>query len=225
MGNASGNSTWASAQRVGATAVRHESRECERIVAIAQAGKFANRFCAFNLSIRNGSVALNQKSSSANADGVFEPFAISEVPLEVFEHGERFGMSFQHLSSFGGGSQVSVSMEVLPPGKQANQLHYHMLEEEHVLILEGSLTLRLGAQSHVMSAGQYVCFPAGQAVGHALHNHTSQPCRYLVFGNPQAHDVVVFPDSGRVSVRLMGESYRKSARMEYWDNVDTTGPT
>jgi uncharacterized cupin superfamily protein len=180
---------------------------------------------AIDLYIQNGSVALNQKSSSANADGVFEPFDISEAPLEVFEHGERFGMSFQHLSSFGGGTQVSVSMEVLTPGKQANQFHYHMLEEEHLLILEGSLTLRLGSQSHVMSAGQYVCFPAGQAVGHALFNHTSQPCRYLVFGNPQAHDVVVFPDSGRVSVRLMDENYRKSARMEYWDNAGTTGPT
>ena len=206
-------------------APRRDSHECERIDAIAQVSKPANRIRAINLYVQNGSVVLNQKSTSANADGLFEPFQISEVPLEVFGHGERFGMSFQHLSAFGGGSQVSVSLEVLLPGKQANQFHYHMLEEEHVLILEGSLTLRLGAQSHVMSAGQYVCFPAGQPVGHALLNHTSQPCRYLVFGNTHAHDVVVFPDSGRVSVKLMGESYRKSARMEYWDNVDTTGPT
>jgi uncharacterized cupin superfamily protein len=170
-------------------------------------------------------VALNQKTSSVNPDGVFEPFHISEVPLETVAQGERFGISFQHLSSFGGGSQISVSMEVLEPGKQANQFHYHLLEEEHVFIIEGSLTLRLGAQSHVISAGHYVCFPAGQALGHALLNHTSQPCRYLVFGNAQAHDVAVFPESGRVSVKLTGESYRKSARMEYWDNVDTTGPT
>jgi uncharacterized cupin superfamily protein len=195
-------------------------RECERIVAIAPGSDMARRLWSINLDVQNGSVTLNPKSSSVNADGVFEPFHISAVPLEVFEHGERFGIGFQHLSSFGGGSQLSVSMEVLQPGKQANQFHYHMLEEEHVFILDGSLTLRLGEQSHVMTAGQYVCFPAGQAVGHALLNHTSQPCRYLVFGNPQAHDVAVFPDSGRVNVRLMGESYRRSAKMEYWDNVD-----
>lgn len=168
---------------------------------------------------------MNDKSSSVNLDGTFKPFHIDDVPLEEFKHGERFGLSLRHLSSFGGGNQISVSMEVLAPGKQANQFHYHLLEEEHVFILEGSLTLRLGSESHVLSEGHYVCFPAGQQVGHALINHTSQPCRYLVVGNPQPHDVVVFPDSGRVSVKLMGEGYRKSAQMDYWEGVDAVPPS
>jgi uncharacterized cupin superfamily protein len=163
---------------------------------------------------------LSEKATSANAEGIFEPFPIDSVPWEAFFRGERYGIRFQHLSSFGGGSQISVAMEVLPPGKQANQTHYHLLEEEHVFVIEGSLTLRLGARTYPMSSGDYVCFPAGQAVGHALVNHTSQPCRYLVFGNPQPHDVAVFPESGRVSVKLTGESYRKSAKMDYWEGVE-----
>ena len=163
---------------------------------------------------------MSEKATSANAEGIFEPFDISRVPWEAASHGERYEMRFQHLSSFGGGSQIGVAMEILPPGKQSNQVHYHLLEEEHVFVLEGSLTLTLGARTYELTAGHYVCFPAGQTVGHALFNHTSQPCRYLVFGNPQPHDVVVFPDSGRVSVRLTGESYRKSATMDYWEGVD-----
>ena len=162
---------------------------------------------------------MSEKTTSADADGVFEPFQISRVPWEEFFRGERFGMRFQHLSSFGGGSQISVASEELPPGKQANQSHFHMLEEEHVFVIEGSLTLSLGAKTYELSAGHYVCFPAGQRVGHSLFNHTSAPCRYLVFGNPQPHDVVVFPDSGRVSVRLTGESYRKASTMDYWEGV------
>ena len=162
---------------------------------------------------------MSEKTTSTNAEGVFEPFHVDQVLWQEVTHGERFAMRFRHLSSFGGGSQISVAMEVLPPGKQANQSHYHMLEEEHVFIIEGSITLRLGAKSYELSAGHYVCFPAGQKVGHSLVNHTSEPCRYLVFGNPQANDVVVFPDSGRVSVKLTGESYRKSATMEYWEGV------
>jgi uncharacterized cupin superfamily protein len=163
---------------------------------------------------------LKEETSSVNAEGVFEPFHISGVPWEEFSRGERFGMRFQHLSKFGGGSQISVAMEVLPAGKQANQAHYHMLEEEHVFVLEGRLTLRLGARSYELSAGHYVCFPAGQKVGHALINHTTEPCRYLVFGNPHSHDVAVFTDSRRVEVRLAGESYRKEATVEYWEGVD-----
>lgn len=163
---------------------------------------------------------MNTPPSSVNADGVFEPFHIDQVPWEEFSRGTRFGMRYQHLSSFGGGSQISVSMEVLPAGRQANQAHYHLLEEEHVFVLEGSLTLRLGERSHELSAGHYVCFPAGQKVGHALINHTAQPCRYLVLGSPHPHDVAVHTDTGRVSVKLTGEAYRKSATMGYWEGVD-----
>jgi uncharacterized cupin superfamily protein len=167
---------------------------------------------------------LSEKTTSANAEGIFEPFHVSSVPWEEAARGERFGMRFQHLSSFGGGSQLSVSMEVLEPGKQANQSHYHLLEEEHLFILEGSLTLQLGAKSYELSPGHYACFPAGQKVGHCLVNHTSAPCRYLVLGNPQRNDVAVFPETGRVSVKLTGESYRRSATMEYWDGVDINQP-
>jgi uncharacterized cupin superfamily protein len=88
------------------------------------------------------------------------------------------------------------------------------------LVLEDVLTLRLGEKSYAMSAGHYVCFPAAQRVAHALFNHTTAPCRYLIIGNPQPHDVAVHPETGRVSVKLMGEGYRGSAVMDYWEDVD-----
>lgn len=161
---------------------------------------------------------MSDEPTSINADGIYEPFATHRVPWVQHRQGERFGMDYQHLSSFGGGTQISVSMEVLPPGKQANAAHYHMLEEEHVLLLEGSLTLRLGAKAYLMTAGDYVCFPAGQRAGHALINHTDTPCRYLVLGAPDPNDVAVHTDSGRVSVKLMGTGYAEKSAMAYWDN-------
>jgi uncharacterized cupin superfamily protein len=163
---------------------------------------------------------MNVTTTSANAEGVFEPFDSASVPWVAASHGEHFGMRYQHLSAFGGATQVSVSMEVLEPGRQANPAHYHLVEEEHVLVLEGVLTLMLGEQRHAMTAGHYVCFPAGQAVGHALRNESDAPCRYLIIGNPQKHDVAVFPETGRVSVKLMGEAYRRSSTMGYWQGID-----
>jgi uncharacterized cupin superfamily protein len=162
---------------------------------------------------------MSEATSSLNADGVYEPFEIGRVPWQEFLHGERFGMRYQQLGVFGGGSQISVSMEVLPAGRQANPSHYHLLEEEHVFVLEGSLTLRLGERTFSLQPGHYACFPAGQKVGHALINETDSPCRYLVFGNPQPNDVAVYTDSGRVSVKLTGEGYRQSATMDYWDGI------
>jgi uncharacterized cupin superfamily protein len=72
-----------------------------------------------------------------------------------------------------------------------------MLEEEHVFILEGRLALRFGDESHAMKAGDPVCCPAGQQIGHRLLNHTDKACRYL----------------------LVGEGYVRAARMEYWEKA------
>jgi len=163
---------------------------------------------------------MSDKTSAANADGVFEPFHVDAVPWQEVLRGRRFGMRYQHLSSYGGGTQISVSMEVLPPGRQANPAHDHLLEEEHVFVLEGRLTVELGARRHALGPGHYVCFPAGQAVGHALVNRSTEPCRYLVLGNPQAHDVAVFPDTKRVDVKLMRRGYRDSATIDYWEGID-----
>src|SRR3546814_995949 len=44
--------------------------------------------------------------------------------------------------------------------------HWHVFEEENLFLLEGRLTLRIGAETHVMTAGDYACFPAGQQAGH-----------------------------------------------------------
>ena len=162
---------------------------------------------------------MTDKSSSAAA-GIFEPFDIDEVPWEDYARGDRFGVRFRQLGEFGGASHVGVSMEVLEPGRQAYPAHYHMLEEEHVLVLEGRVTLRLGERSYELREGHYVCFPAGQKAGHALINDSGAPCRYLVIGERNPNDVIVYTDSGRVGVRLTGEGYRKSATQDYWEGED-----
>jgi uncharacterized cupin superfamily protein len=161
-------------------------------------------------------MSQEKKPSSINEQGIYEPFMVEDVAWDEYSHGERFGTRYRQLGEFGGCKNVGVCMEELAPGKQACPNHYHHLEEEQLYLIEGSLTLRLGDKSYVMQAGSYVVFPAGQQAGHSIFNHTEQPCRYLVIGERNKHDVIVYPDSNRVSVRLTGEGYDKAATMEYW---------
>jgi uncharacterized cupin superfamily protein len=147
---------------------------------------------------------MSDARSASDVDGTLGPFPVEAVPWEESSEGERFGVRFRALGDFGGGTHVGVSMEVLDAGKQAYPAHYHMLEEEHLLVLEGSLSLRLGERSYRMSAGDYVCFRAGEALGHAMVNDGDVPCRYLIMGEREPHDVIVYTDSGRVGVRLTG---------------------
>lgn len=160
---------------------------------------------------------MSRDKTSQTPEGVFEPFAVDSVPWEEFAQGEKFACRTRALGEFGGGTHVGVSLEELPPGKSDCPAHYHFLEEEHLYVLAGSLTLRLGERSYALSAGSYVCFPAGQKAGHSIVNTGSSVARYLVIGERNPNEVVVYTDSGRVGVRLTGEGYRKSSTMDYWE--------
>jgi uncharacterized cupin superfamily protein len=95
-----------------------------------------------------------------------------------------------------------------------------MLEEEHLWILEGRATLRLGDERHAVAAGDYVVFPAGRRVGHCLINDSDAVCRYLIIGERNPNEVAVYPDSGKVRVRWLDENFRR-APIDYWDGEDS----
>ncbi len=94
-----------------------------------------------------------------------------------------------------------------------------MIEEEHILILEGHVALRLGDETHELKAGDYVCFPAGQRAGHCLVNTGKQVCRFIIIGEDNPNEVCVYTDSNKVSVRSLGRGhiYDKAATQDYWD--------
>jgi uncharacterized cupin superfamily protein len=148
------------------------------------------------------------------------PISIDTLPWQSWSRGVRFGSRVRALSEqFGPNHHVGVYVEELLPGKQSCPAHYHLQEEEHVLVLEGELTLRLGDARHPMRAGDYACFPAGQAAGHCLINEGSAPCRYLVIGENKPHETCVYTDSNKLMVR--GPGVRRvldlSAERDYWD--------
>lgn len=144
------------------------------------------------------------------------PIATADVEWSSWGRG-HIGSRSRHLSRLFGDYKVGVLIEELEPGKQSSPAHYHIHEEEHVLMLEGEATLRLGDQSYPLKQGDYVCFPAGQRAGHCLLNHGSTTCRYLVIGERDPNEVVVYPDSNKVKVRALDEIYDKGATKKYFD--------
>jgi len=155
-----------------------------------------------------------------NDEGAYEPFKVDDVPWTEHSHGDRYGTRYRELGEFGGCSHVGVSIEEIAPGRQNYPFHYHMLEEEQLRVLAGTATLRLGGHDYELAPGSYAVFPAGQKAGHAVINTGDDPFRYLIIGERDDREVVVYPDFGRVGVRLMGEGYRTSATMEYWEGEE-----
>ena len=154
------------------------------------------------------------------------PVAIDSVPWTEWGHGARFHLRYRTLSDTrkGGGHKIGIGYVELPPGKQSVPFHYHMLEEEHIIALEGEATLRLGEDRYTIKAGDYVSFPAGQRAGHCLVNESNAAFRFLVIGDNQPDEVCVYPDSNKVAIRALGAILRDVERLDYWDGERADEP-
>ncbi len=151
------------------------------------------------------------------------PVSSDAIDWDPFDRG-KFGSRFKHLTEAVMGKErkwhVGVAIEELPPGKQSCPFHFHMLEEEHLLMLEGECTLRLGDQRIRFKAGDYAVFPAGEKTGHCLVNETDKVCRYIVIGENNPNESCVYPDSNKVSNRWLDERYDRAAQKDYWDGEE-----
>jgi uncharacterized cupin superfamily protein len=157
-----------------------------------------------------------------------KPISSLDVAWEEWSEIPRFGMRYRHLTlaAIGEGYRVGVAIEELRPGKQSCPAHYHIFEEEHVYVLEGTLTARIGAETYEMKAGDYVCFPAGQKAGHCLINNSSATCRYVIMGERNPNEVAIYTDSQKVLVRALGRRaiFDLTAKRGYWDGENTGLP-
>ncbi len=99
------------------------------------------------------------------------------------------------------GEHLGVRIEELPPGNSSAYHHYHVAEEEHVIMLEGTATLHLGDETVEITKGDHVLFPAGEEVGHHIQNGSGEPVRYLVFGERKRDETVFYPQSSIVLVK------------------------
>jgi uncharacterized cupin superfamily protein len=125
---------------------------------------------------------------------VKRPIHESAVSWQTWYTGTDREIRGKALCDVGGTARVGVGLLELPPGSHTRPGHHHSHEEEHLYALAGEANLHLGAQTFVLVAGSYVCFPAGQAVAHHLHNTGTQPFRYLMIGERIAEDEVTYPD-------------------------------
>ena len=112
------------------------------------------------------------------------------------------GESWKHLDL--PGERLGVRLEELAPGASSSVHHFHTAEEEHVIAMEGSATLVLDSGSVALKAGDHVCFAAGSDDAHHIENTSDLPFRFLVFGERNPNDVVVYPEHQVMLLKGLG---------------------
>ena len=100
------------------------------------------------------------------------------------------------LSRQAGSNRLGLSLWELPPGETAYPYHYHLAEEELVLVLHGQPSLRTPDGWRELHEGEVVPFLRGEQGAHQLVNRTQETVRFLAFSTNGEPDIVIRPDSG-----------------------------
>jgi uncharacterized cupin superfamily protein len=102
------------------------------------------------------------------------------------------------LSRQAGSERMGMSLWEVPPGEAAYPYHYHLGEEELVIVLEGRPSLRTPDGWRDLQEGEVVPFLRGERGGHQLVNRTQRAVRFLAFSSSGEPDLVVYPDSNKL---------------------------
>jgi len=141
---------------------------------------------------------------------------VDEVhPTEADQPG-AFGSTMRFMGQAAGSKQLGCRYYEVAPGKIAFPFHWHAGNEEALIVLSGTGTLRLGDAELPVRAGDYVALPVGPAHAHQLRNTGTEPLRYYGLSTLKYPEVVLYPDSKKVGLMAFidGQVYRKVYREE-----------
>src|SRR3989440_9191142 len=98
-----------------------------------------------------------------------------------------------------GAERLGLSLWDLPPGEAAYPYHFHLAEEELLIVLEGHPSLRAPDGWRAVEPGEVLVFPVGERGAHQLVNRTEAAVRLLPVSTAGAPDIVAPPASGKAA--------------------------
>ncbi|MDX3910076.1 MAG: cupin domain-containing protein [Sphingobium sp.] len=96
------------------------------------------------------------------------------------------GRFVRRIAPATGLSDFGASHVTLEPGAWSSQRHWHVNEDEIVIMLSGEAVLIDDNGRADMRAGDMAVFPKGDGNGHHLVNESDAPCVFVAVGRPAA---------------------------------------
>ena len=132
------------------------------------------------------------------------------------------GRSSLRLGDAGGLTQFGVNLVILAPGALSSLRHWHLNEDEFVMVTQGECVMVQDEGETLMHTGDCAAFPAGSTNGHHFINRTGAEARFLVIGTKAAHEVATYSD---VDLKVeLSPGAKGRAHFTYKDGTDWTGP-
>lgn len=141
----------------------------------------------------------------------------------------RPGFSFREawIAVQAGCKHLGASLYELPPGEAVCPYHVHLANEEMLLVIAGTPSLRTRDGWRELAEGEVVAFPVGERGAHQVQNRSDRPARVLMVSEMIGPEVGLYPDSGKVMARerppgqpadgTLRRIFREADEVDYWE--------
>ena len=119
-----------------------------------------------------------------------------------------------------GAQRTGASLYELPPGESLCPYHYEYGEEEWLLVVSGTPSVRDPDGTHELAVGDLVFFPIGPDGAHQVLNESGETARVLMWSEVRLPTATVYPDSDKIGVWTHNKAddimVERSSGVGYW---------
>lgn len=120
-----------------------------------------------------------------------------------------------------GGHPFDVQVRRVPPGAAICPFHAHLAQWELFYVVSGDATVRAGAETHPVSAGDVFVHPPGEP--HQLINRGATDAEVIIIADNPMIDAFHYPDSNKWGLRPPGKYFRMN-ETGYFDGEEEPLP-
>jgi uncharacterized cupin superfamily protein len=112
---------------------------------------------------------------------------------------DRWDFSFEGASAApvgkrAGSGLLGATVYELEPGAKWANLHFHHANEELIIVVDGTPTVRTLDGDRELVAGEVVACPVGRAGAHCLENRAEKTARVLIVSTMNMPEIVEYPE-------------------------------
>ena len=107
---------------------------------------------------------------------------------------EMEGRSSLRLGDAGGLTQFGANLVTLKPGAKSSLRHWHVHEDEFLMVTHGTATLIDDMGETPLQCGDFAAFPAGDENGHCIANKSGSEVQFLVIGSRAQEETAYYSD-------------------------------
>lgn len=134
---------------------------------------------------------------------------------------EGFRAGMFRFGALVGAKETGATVYEIPAGEALCPYHYEHGEEEWLLVLEGTATVRNPRVTEEMGPWEVTCFVRGPDGAHQIRNDGPETLRVLMFSTVIHPTATTYPDSDKIAIWTGRKEdnviVRRSGGVDYYD--------